>query len=89
MQSFDLLNSKLDQLLKKHAALEADNKRLRDTIASQNKTIDSMSQQLQSLEKDMVSVHLGSGTPADNDNMRRQLDAVISEIDKILNTLND
>jgi hypothetical protein len=39
----------------------------------------------------MVSVHLGKAVVDEDekDNMRGQLDNVIAEIDKILNTLND
>ena len=39
----------------------------------------------------MVSVSLGSAVTGDDakENMREQLDNVIDEIDKILNTLND
>jgi cupin superfamily acireductone dioxygenase involved in methionine salvage len=91
MQALDQLNSKLDQLLKKHAATEAENKRFRDTIAAQTREIEELSRHRSSLEKDMVSVRIGrdTGNEEERDNMRRQLDVVISEIDKILNTLND
>ena len=91
MLALDQLEKKLDQLLKKYAATEAENKRLRDTIAAQTKSLDDFSKKLTSLEKDMVSVHIGR--PAqdadEKENMRKQLDTVIAEIDKILNTLND
>jgi len=91
MQAIDHLNKKLDQLLKKYIALEAENKRLKQTVASQNKSLDGLGGKLASLEKDMVSVHLGRTTNSEEEkeNMRRQLDTVIAEIDKILNTLND
>ena len=91
MEALDQLGKKLEMLLKKHAALEAENKRLRDTVAAQNKSLESLTKKLASLEHGMVSVHLGAAP--DNEegkaNMRRQLDNVITEIDKILNTLND
>ena len=91
MQALDELNKKLDKLLKKYAALEAENKRLKDTIATQNKSAEQLSKQLASLEQGMVSVHIGRATDNEDEkeNMRRQLDTVIAEIDKILNTLND
>jgi len=91
MQALDQLNKKLDMLLKKYAALEAENKRLKDSLAAQNKTVEALSKKLSSLEHGMVSVHLGKTVDNDDekDNMRRQLDTVIAEIDKILNTLND
>ena len=86
-----MLNKKLDLLLKRYTALEAENKRLRATIATQDKTVESLSKQVASMEQNMVSVHLGRAVSDDDgkDNMRKQLDSVIAEIDKILYTLND
>jgi len=91
MLALDLLNKKLDTLLKKHAALEAENKRLKDTVAGQIKETAKLNKKLASLEQGMVSVHLGktTGSEDEKENMRLQLDTVIGEIDKILNTLND
>ena len=91
MEALDLLSKKLDLLLKKYAATESENKRLRETVAVQTRSLDDLGRKLSSLEKDMVSVHIGSTREngEDNENMRRQLDSVIAEIDKILNTLND
>lgn len=91
MEFIDSLNGKLDQLLKKHATLEADNKRLRATIDGQNKVIQRLHKKVNTLDNGMVSVHIGKTDISDEekDNMRRQLDGVIAEIDKILNTLND
>ena len=91
MEALDQLNKKLDMLLKKYAALETEHKRLRETIATQNKSMETLSKKLSSLEDGMVSVHLGTTVDGheEKENMRRQLDQVIAEIDKILNTLND
>jgi len=91
MQALDELNSKLNTLLKKYTALETENKRLKDTIARQTKTEEKLTKQIASLEQNMVSVKLGGtvGNDDDKDNMRRQLDSLITEIDGILNTLND
>lgn len=91
MESLDRLSKKLDTLLKKHAALEAENKRLKETVAAEIRKTEKLNKKLASLEKNMVSVHLGktSGNEEDIENMRSQLDNVISEIDKILHTLND
>lgn len=91
MEALDKLSKKLDTLLKKHAATEAENKRLKETIAAQIKTAEQLNKKLASLEKGMVSVHIGKTVEDDEqkENMREQLDTVIGEIDKILNTLND
>jgi cell division septum initiation protein DivIVA len=91
MEALDQLGKKLDMLLKKYTALEAENKRLKQAVADQNKTVESLTKKLASLEQGMVSVRIGSPTEneEEKENMRRQLDSVITEIDKILNTLND
>ncbi len=91
MQALDELNKKLTKLIKRHTTLEAENKRLRETIARQQSTEADLKQRIASLEQGMVSVNLDKtiGSVEERDNMRRQLDVLISEIDGILNTLND
>jgi regulator of replication initiation timing len=91
MQALDELNKKLTKLIKRHTTLEAENKRLRETIARQQSTEADLKQRIASLEQGMVSVNLDQtiGSAEERDNMRRQLDVLISEIDGILNTLND
>ncbi|MBL7692769.1 MAG: hypothetical protein JNM41_14345 [Flavipsychrobacter sp.] len=91
MQALDELNKKLTKLIKRHTTLEAENKRLRETIARQQSTEADLKQRIASLEQGMVSVNLDKtiGSAEERDNMRRQLDVLISEIDGILNTLND
>ena len=91
METIQLLNDKLDKLIKKYTALNADNKRLRSTIDGQNKVIQRLNKRVASLDNGMVSVQLGKAQVSDEEkeNMSRQLDGVIAEIDKILNTLND
>ena len=78
-------------LLKKYAALEAENKRLKATIAAQDKTTEALAKKLASLERGMVSVQIGNSPvdEEDKENMRRQLDQLIADIDNILVTLND
>ena len=91
MEALDTLNKKLDTLLRKFAALESENKRLKETIAKQIKAEEKLNKKLVSLEQGMVSVHLGKAVIDDEEkeNMGKQLDNVIAEIDKILTTLND
>lgn len=91
MEALDTLHKKLDTLLKKHAAIEAENKRLHKALADRDKANEALNKKIAALEQGMVSVNLGNAV-ADEDekkNMRKQLDSVIAEIDKILNTLND
>ncbi len=91
MHALDELNSKINALIKKYTAIEAENKRFRELIAKHEATEASLKKQLASLEQDMVSVDLGGtvGDKKEKENMRKQLDTLIGEIDVILNTLND
>ena len=91
MEALDQLNTKVNTLLKNYAAMETENKRLKSAISKQEKTIDTLTKKLASLEHGMVSVHLGKTVvdEEEKENMRTQLDGVIAEIDKILYTLND
>ena len=91
MQELQLLNTKLDLLLKKYAALQSENKRLKQTITQQTKSIENLNSKLSELEQNMVAVQMGRSLLNDEEKikMRKQLDNVIGEIDKILNTLND
>lgn len=91
MQALDELNSKLNQLLRKHAALETENKRLKETVAKQIATEAQLKRRITALEQDMVSVNLNDAVrdESEKENMRKQLDGLIAEIDGLLNTLND
>jgi cell division septum initiation protein DivIVA len=91
MESLDTLHKKIDAVIKKNAALEAENKRLKHTITKYEKAEASLNKKINSLEHDMVSVSMGATVKNDEarENMRNQLDTVIGEIDKILGTLND
>ena len=91
MQELQLLNDKLDVLLKKYITLQAENKRLKDTIDKQTESIQGLTGKLSDLEQNMVAVQIGNSVLSDEERikMRKQLDNVIGEIDKILTTLND
>lgn len=91
MQELQLLDEKLSVLLKKYAATEAENKRLKQTVAQQLQSIEGLNQKLMELEGNMVAVQIGQSVMDDGQkiNMRKQLDGILGEIDKILTTLND
>ena len=91
MQELQLLNDKLDVLFKKYITLQAENKRLKDTIDKQTESIQGLTGKLSDLEQNMVAVQIGNSVLSDEERikMRKQLDSVIGEIDKILTTLND
>ncbi len=91
MESFQLLSEKIDELIKKHNSVVADNKKLRALIDGQNKVIQKLNKKVSSLENNAVSVNLNNTglNDEEKDDMKKQLDFVIAEIDKILVTLND
>jgi len=90
MQELQLLNEKLNQLLKKHAALQAENKRLQATVSEHKGVMDKLNKKLSGLEEGLIATHISTGMNGEQKlGMRKQLDTVINEIDKILNTLND
>jgi hypothetical protein len=64
---------------------------LKDIIAQQTKSISELTQHQTELEQQMLAKHIGllDLPEADKEKMREQLDKVIGEIDKILNTIND
>ena len=91
MDTLQLLHSKLDLLLNSYNNLKSENKSLKDIIAQQTKSIAELTQKQNELEQQVLSKHIGllDLPESDKEKMRAQLDAVISEIDKILNTIND
>jgi hypothetical protein len=91
MQELQVLNDKLDVLLKKYNTLLAENERLKTTVSQQHQSIQSLNTNLASLEQSMTASQLGNNLTDDKEKaaMRKQLDNVIAEIDKILTTLND
>ncbi|HRO43764.1 MAG TPA: hypothetical protein PL009_13080 [Flavipsychrobacter sp.] len=90
MHELQLLNTRLDVLLKKYALLHSENKKLRITIAEQTKNMATLNVKLSDLEQNMIAVQIGRSVSYDEkQKMRRQLDTVIGEIDKILAKLND
>jgi chromosome segregation ATPase len=91
MQELQLLNTRLDMLLKKYAALQVENKSLKNTISKQTEAIHGLNGKLSDLEQNIVAVQITKTVLSEDEkqDMRNQLDNVIGEIDKILTTLND
>ncbi len=91
MQQLQALGNKLELLLKKYATLQAENQRLKETVSKQTNSIDKLHQKLSALEDGMAGIHAANAvlTTSDKNGMRKQLDTVIGEIDKILTTLDD
>jgi len=91
MQELQLLNDKLNLLLERYTMLQAENKRLKQIVEEQTKSIAGLNVKRFELEQNIVTVTTDKNDLSDNNktNMRKQLDTVIGEIDKILATLND
>ncbi len=91
MEVLNELNDKVNQLLKRYATLEAENKKLKATIEALSSKEKQMVAHIASLEDRMVSVNLNGTVTDDSEKaeMRHQLDTLIADIDRILNTLND
>ncbi len=91
MQELTLLNDKLDRLLKKYMELQAENKRLKETVNTQLKSIETLNGKLALLEENMMAASIGTAMLNDGEKqvVKKQLDSVLAEIDKILATLND
>ncbi len=91
MQELQKLSEKLDLLLKKYGELQAENDRLKKTISEQLKSIETLNGKVGTLEDKMASVRLGQSALSVNDKIAvtKEIDTVISEIDKILVSLND
>ncbi len=91
MLALDNLSKKINLLIKKQAALEAENNRLKAIIAAHEENEKKLNAKLASLDNNLVSVRMDNKTEntEERENMVRQLDKLIQEIDIILNTLND
>jgi uncharacterized coiled-coil DUF342 family protein len=91
MEALESLKEKLGQLLKKHNATRAENKKLSARVAELTAENRELNRKITSMEKGLVSVRLNEPGMEDEgrDNMRRQLDTVIADIDKLLESLND
>ena len=91
MEELQLLSGKLDQLLKKYTALQSENAKLKAVIAEKETKAAQMDKKVAELEQNIVAVQIGKTmmNEEEKNKMRKQLDNVISEIDKIMAALND
>lgn len=86
-----MLSDKLDVLLERYEGLKAENKRLKTDMAAQLASIEKLNRKLAATEEKLMAVQMGNAVQGEPEKqaLRRQLDTVIGEIDKILHTLND
>ena len=91
MEELQQLRVKVDALVKQHKALLATNRKLTTALADRDAKIESLQAALASSEE--LSLAHAAGTllrnPAERKKVRKQIDAVISSIDKILISLDD
>jgi len=91
MEQLRSLSDKIDQLLKRQTSLQTENTRLKETVAQQQETIALLNAKLAGLEDQVMGSRIGSTVMSseEKEKLKKQLDTVIREIDKILSTLHD
>jgi chromosome segregation ATPase len=91
MQELTLLHTKLDKLLKKYAALQAEKDDLLATLRRQNEDMQQLNKKVASLEEELNLAKTGDAIAGKDDKtaVRKQLNSLIGDIDKLLASLND
>jgi hypothetical protein len=90
MKELELLQQKLEQLLKRYAALQANASRLEKMNSRQAAVIEEQQTKIETLQKELQlnSVALSATyTGSDKDQLKQHLDKVIIEIEKNLELL--
>ncbi len=88
MTQLDVLQNKIEQLLQKYDLLLEENKSLKEIIASQTQKIKQLNESLAELELTLNPKNV----LAENYNSREiknQLDKIIIEVDKIMDSINE
>lgn len=91
MHELTTLHTKLDKLLKKYTALQAEKESLQQTLHAQNEKVDLLNKKLAVLEEEVNLAKTGDAISGKDDKsaVRKQLNALIGDIDKLLASLND
>lgn len=92
MHELTTLHTKLDKLLKKYTALQAEKEALQQTLHAQNEKVELLNKKLATLEEEVNLAKTGdaiSSGKEDKSAVRKQLNALIGDIDKLLASLND
>lgn len=91
MQEVTLLHTKLDKLLKAYTAVQAENSSLKETVREQTGQLQELNKKVAALEDKVATAKTGGAISAKEDKaaVKKQLNAVIEDIDKLLATLND
>jgi chromosome segregation ATPase len=91
MEGLPALQERVQALLKRYAAVHREREQLRKEVDALREERESLEARLRHAEESLLALHIGKSMPdeATRARSRKKLDAVISEIDKILTTLND
>ncbi len=91
MQELTLLHTKLEKLLKKYTALQAEKDGLLETMRQQNETLEVLNKKVAGLENELNTAKTADVISAKEDKIavRKQLNSLIGDIDKLLASLND
>lgn len=91
MSGLDVLGERVKLLLKKYAALQSENKSLKKALAKSREELDVLKEQLEATRQETIATSIVKALPDKKERTvaRKQIDAVINEIDKILINLND
>jgi glycerate-2-kinase len=91
MEGLNVLRNKVEALLRQHAAVKTALAEKTSALKAKEEELDIMRVQLHKAEERLLALEIGHAIPDAESRAasRRQLDAVIGEIDKILMTLND
>jgi uncharacterized coiled-coil DUF342 family protein len=85
-QQFNIINDKLQQLLKQQARLKKDNERLREELQKCKATENNYQQKIDELSQQMSILKLAGGDMNDKDKreFERKINQYIREIDKCI-----
>jgi chromosome segregation ATPase len=85
-QQFNIINDKLQQLLKQQARLKKDNERLREELQKYKATENNYQQKIDELSQQMSILKLAGGDMNDKDKreFERKINQYIREIDKCI-----
>jgi hypothetical protein len=91
MKELELLQEKLQQLLKHHSAVQSDLERLKKTNEKQSALIEQQKTELEKLQQELklksVAFSAGGSTEEDKEKLKQHLDSVIREIEKNIDSL--
>lgn len=91
MERLELLGQKVETLLRQYAKQRAELESKEKALKTKHAEVEMLQAQLAKAEERLLALEIGQAIPDAESRAasRRQLDAVISEIDKILMALHD